>query len=75
MHGGREMREAMQAIVDAFRGGRAPEDPRPKGVGLFRRRTAPNLRAQTFGYARADSEHFCIRNRPIQSKDIYETVY
>ena len=69
------MRKAMQRIVVALCGGRAPEDPRPKGVGPFRRRTAPELRAQTYGYAREIPVHFCIRNGPIQMKDTYATVY
>ena len=43
MHRGREMRKAMQAIVVAFRGGCAPEDPRPKGVGLFRSTSASEI--------------------------------
>ena len=75
MHRCREMRKAMRAIVVVFRGGCAPEDPRPEGVGLFWRRAAPNERAQTFGYARARSEPLCIQNRPIHSKDILETMY
>jgi len=73
MHGGRERCEAMSIIAVAFRGCRAPEDARPIGVGLFRRRAAPPERAQTFGYERAPAGPLCIRNRPIQRKVISGT--
>jgi hypothetical protein len=67
------MRKAMSTIAATFRGWRVPEDARPVGVGLFRRRAAPSELAQTFGYARAPAGPRCIRNRPIHCEVICDT--